>query len=289
LVLEGDHGLVFAEGEGMKRIVLCGILAPLLLFVIQAVSASLILPPLPAVEGSPGLVALSTLITAWTLATLAVTLTSRGWIRMAVLFLVAAGIPANSLLEAIFFPLDIPRALLGPLFLYTFVPAGIFAIVLDRLAADTPAPRAAPGPARAPSAWLLRLATCDVTYIVFYFTAGLAVWPFVSHFYAGRALPGTQELVLMQVVRGLVFSGIVLALVRFLALRPAASSLVVGLTFMLLGGIAPLIVPNPFMPASIRYPHLVEVGVSNFFFASIAATLLRPPRAPDVVDNRSAA
>jgi hypothetical protein len=91
-------------------------------------------------------------------------------------------------------------------------------------------------------------------------------------------LPDVPAILAVQVARGLVFCAITYALMRFLALRPAAAALLVGATFCLLGGVAPLLVPNPYMPASIRYPHMVEVGVSNLLFGVCAAYVLRTRR-----------
>src|SRR5688572_7295817 len=118
----------------MKRIALCVILAPALLLVIQAATAALLLPAIQMPDGGAGLGALSAAVTALTLAVLAVTLAPSGWPRAATLFLAAAGIPANNLIEAVFFSLDIPRAHLLPLFLYTLVSGALIAAALDRLA-----------------------------------------------------------------------------------------------------------------------------------------------------------
>jgi hypothetical protein len=260
----------------MRRIVLCAMLAPVLLFVIQAVTAALILPPIPMPDGGLGFVAASTLINAWVLLALAMNLHAPGWRRPAILFLVAAGIPANNLLEAVFFPLDLPRSLLLPLFASTATSAALFSVALHWMSAAPAPSHATPPLARRAAPLLPRLVVCDVLYIALYFAAGIAVWPFISHFYEGRPLPEPHHIMLMQVFRGLVFSGILYALVRFLAAPRAGASVLIAATLALLGGVAPLLVPNPYMPASIRYPHMVEVGVSNFIFGLVAARLLRP-------------
>ena len=48
----------------------------------------------------------------------------------------------------------------------------------------------------------------------------------------------------------------------------------IGLTFSVLGGIAPLIIPSDLMPVNIRWAHGIEVGISNFIFGMIAGRLL---------------
>jgi hypothetical protein len=222
------------------------------------------------------------------LTALAVALAPRGPVRAAILFLVAAGIPLNNLVEGLFFSLDIPRSVILPMIAHSLASGALFALLLDRLAAP-PAARRGPWAPRPAWSWASRLAASDAAYIVLYFTAGIVVWPYVAHFYSGRPMPDGLSVLLMQVPRGLVFSSIVLVLMRFLTVPPAAATLLVGLTLALLGGVAPLIMPNPYMPTSIRLPHLIEVVVSNFLFALVSAALLRPTPVVHPVRSRAAA
>src|SRR5262245_22321736 len=94
------------------------LVAPVILFVLQALTASVLLPPMPAPSGGAAFLASSIAISAWTLIALASTLRSKGWRRTAVLFLVAAGIPTINLIEGVFFSLDIPRSHIVPLILH---------------------------------------------------------------------------------------------------------------------------------------------------------------------------
>jgi hypothetical protein len=52
-----------------------------------------------------------------------------------------------------------------------------------------------------------------------------------------------------------------------------------SLLMCLIGGLAPLVIPNPLFPDAIRYAHMVEVVCSNLLFGGIAAWLLSPRRA----------
>jgi hypothetical protein len=264
------------RGGDVKRTAVVAIVAPLLLLVIQGVTAGVFLPPLPAAEGGLGLVLLSAAIAAWMLLALAVSMAASGGPRIAVLFLVAAGVPANNLIEAVFFSLDIPRANLLPLFLYTLASGALFAMVLDWLVGAA-APATAGRATRTPANLGLRLVAVDVVYIALYLTAGHFVWPFVREFYSSRPLPTMPAVVAMQVFRGLVFAAIVLALMRVLARRPWSAAWLVAAAMALVGGVAPLLVPNPYMPASVRFPHMVETSVSNFLFGLVGARLLRRP------------
>ena len=107
-----------------------------------------------------------------------------------------------------------------------------------------------------------------------YVAAGLCAWPFVRTFYVGRLMRDNRLVLAMQLFRELVFTSIALVLGRFLALSRAALPWPLAWTFSLLGGIIPLMLPNPYMPDFIRLPHLIEVGVSNFLFGCLAAWLL---------------
>jgi hypothetical protein len=50
-----------------------------------------------------------------------------------------------------------------------------------------------------------------------------------------------------------------------------------ALTMSVLGGVAPLLIPNPYLPDAVRHAHLPEVGVSLFLFGFVAAWLLAGP------------
>jgi hypothetical protein len=50
---------------------------------------------------------------------------------------------------------------------------------------------------------------------------------------------------------------------------------VLGLAFSVLGGIAPLLLPNhEYLPPNIRAAHSVEIGISNFLFGLVVTMLL---------------
>ena len=40
----------------------------------------------------------------------------------------------------------------------------------------------------------------------------------------------------------------------------------VAATMVGLGGVAPLLVPNPFLPDAVRWAHMIEIGASNAIF-----------------------
>jgi hypothetical protein len=51
-------------------------------------------------------------------------------------------------------------------------------------------------------------------------------------------------------------------------------AVLIGLIFSILGGIAPLILPNEVMPLNLRMGHLFEVGISNFLYGFLLGYIL---------------
>jgi hypothetical protein len=93
-------------------------------------------------------------------------------------------------------------------------------------------------------------------------------------------MPALGPVVALQVFRGLGFGAIVLLIVRTGDGSRAERAVVAGLTLAILGGVAPLVMPNPLMPTAIRMAHLFEVVPSIFVFgALLALALTRASRA----------
>ncbi len=64
-------------------------------------------------------------------------------------------------------------------------------------------------------------------------------------------------------------------MLRTLNIALSKKAVLIGLTFAVIGGIAPLIPPNELMPAYVRLGHGFEVGISNFIYGVLLAILLR--------------
>lgn len=123
-----------------------------------------------------------------------------------------------------------------------------------------------------------RLALADLAYPVLYFVAGMIVFPFIREFYATQTLPPAGQLFALQLlVRGPIYLGICLLMVRMLGLSRLAGAVAVGTAFATLNGIAPLIIPSGVFPDPVRWAHLVEVTSSNFIFGLVVAWLWGPP------------
>ena len=125
---------------------------------------------------------------------------------------------------------------------------------------------------------LWKFAACDVSYPVLYFIAGTIVFPFVRDFYANQTLPPFGRLVAMQLlVRGPIIVGLCLLLLRLLRLPRVSGALAVGIALALLNGVAPLLIPNPYLPDAVRWAHLFEIASSNFVFGWIVGWLWGRP------------
>ena len=200
-----------------------------------------------------------------------------GLARAATLGVTWAAVQALALVEAAFFPIRIPGDVWPRLVAFQMVESMAFGFVLDRLAGSGVPADTAWALGRPTSAWTARVAAATAAYVVAYFVAGQLVWPYVAGFYTGRPMPGVSTILLMQVARGLAFTGVIALLVRRLSGSRSTVAVLAGLTLAILGGVAPLIVPNPFMPIEIRIPHLFETSISNFLYGWLAAFLLAAP------------
>lgn len=128
--------------------------------------------------------------------------------------------------------------------------------------------------------WIRKIALVDVLYFTIYVTAGMiiqATYPNFMDFYEGK-IPPLDLVLTTQVFRGILFAAIAILVTRTTDLNLTKRMILVGLLFSILGGIAPLIPPNEFMPFHTRMAHGIEVGISNFLFGVIAGYLLGQKR-----------
>ena len=124
--------------------------------------------------------------------------------------------------------------------------------------------------------WIWRGVLGIFIYLIFYIGAGMilqATYPDLMSFYEGK-LPAVDVMILTQFPRGLLFVLVAILMLRTLKLPQIKKALLIGLVFSIIGGIAPLISPNEFMPANIRMVHGIEVGISNLLYGMTLAYLL---------------
>ena len=126
--------------------------------------------------------------------------------------------------------------------------------------------------------WFWRILVADILYLLLYIIAGFVltiVYPQLLQFYEGK-IPSFDILINTQLfIRGFIFIGIALLMLRTLNISVVKKAILIGLTFAILGGIAPLIPPSELMPAYVRLGHGFEVGISNFIYGILLALLLK--------------
>jgi hypothetical protein len=273
----------------MLGIVLRVLAAAAVLLVIQGLAAGLTnallgpsgvaLPP-----GSLGGVVLSNLVTAAALAWLAkrsrlAGLRLAGW--LALLFFGIAMF--NNMIEALFFHVfgarDFARYLLqGAL---TAIPFSLVLVALMgrmRGVSSATTPVASTGGA---GSWAWRLVAADLLYLACYLGAGNLIYPWVREFYESRNLPAQASIAAMQLLfRGPIFIALTLLILRMIDGDRWEKAVVAGAMLSLVGGVAPLLIPNPYLPDVVRWAHFFEVGISNFSYGAAIAWLLAPPLRP---------
>ena len=53
-----------------------------------------------------------------------------------------------------------------------------------------------------------------------------------------------------------------------------------ALSFPILAGVAPLLLPNPYLPGHVRLAHGFEIGISNFVYGLLLGYVLTRKAAP---------
>ena len=260
----------------MIRVILTVLAGALALFVAQAAFAFMTPPGPPPAPGDLPAVVLSNVLTATMLLILARRIVAPPSARALILWIVWGGITVDSFAELFLFDIGIPRTQTLWLIAYSLVVAAAGAAAIGWAAsARAHAVTADAIPSR--PGWL---ALAPPLYVVCYFTAGMIVWPFIAAYYQSRPMPAAGSVLALQVVRGLGFGAIVLLIVRRCDGGRFERAVVAGLTLAILGGVAPLVMPNPLMPVGIRMAHLFEVVPSIFVFGAVLAlALTRPARA----------
>jgi hypothetical protein len=200
---------------------------------------------------------------------------ARGWRLVPKLFLVGfvTG-SANNLLEAAVYGVLAPRQLLA-----AGVPAAIIFAILS------PAAVLLAGRWRSASVQVsdegiapLNLLGVVAAYELLYWTAGTLVYPYIADFYATKTVPPVYAVAALQVVRSLIFFGAAYPLLKS-GLRGAP--LVLALVYGVIGGVAPLLPDNPYMPPDVRFYHAIETSLSNFLFGLVVGYLFtRNPAIP---------
>lgn len=224
--------------------------------------------PVPT-AGYLGWLALANLVIASILLALADRSQWRGG-RLAVgLFIVALGVGSvGTLIEAVLFRL-FPLATVGRLGLSAVLVDGVGALAAARLARPAGGDALPPAPV-SPGRQVARFVGCALAYTFCYLVAGIAVLPYVREFYQTAGLPSGGATLAMQLfVRGPLLVAIGILVTRMTIASRREQALLVALVMAGLGGAAPLLVPNPFLPDAVRWAHMVEITASNALFGAL--------------------
>jgi len=195
----------------------------------------------------------------------------------------------NTQIETIFFQLQIPRIdviriiLQGLLVTLLFSP--LLVLLLGKMHKSDLNVESAVQPHFSVMGYIWRFIVCDISYVFLYIIAGAIIFPYIKDFYADAAhMPEPNKILLMQFFRGLVYIVVTLPIIKMTKGRKLETALMVGLQLSILGGIAPLLPPNPYMPAHVRMIHGIEIGISNFMYGAIIG-LLFASKASGIVSN----
>lgn len=219
---------------------------------------------------------LSNGIIAFVLVGLAASSRVRGWTLAAGLFAVAFGIGyLSAMVEAYVF-----RVLDGETSARVLLMSGLTSGAASGIAAWLTRPDAATA-AEDTVAWrpsFTRLALVSGLYLATYYAAGTLVFPYVESFYATRGLPTSGVVVSLQLfVRGPFFALILAWIAASTRGSRLARACWAGVALSLLGGVAPLIMPNPYFTDAVRWAHFVETSVSNLIFGAAASWIFTAP------------
>jgi hypothetical protein len=123
-----------------------------------------------------------------------------------------------------------------------------------------------------------------LSYVVYYFIFGAIAFQFFTKQYYPHAAEQVAALGswfwIYQLGRGVLMTLAVLPIIYTLRLPRWKAAIVVGLMIWIVGGGAPLLVPNAQMVPLQRYEHIAEILTQNFSLGVTATLLLRRKAAP---------
>lgn len=139
--------------------------------------------------------------------------------------------------------------------------------------------------------WAWKLAVIAAVYVLLYFTFGYFIaWknPAVREYYGGSDPGGfltqmgtvvrdTPWLIPFQILRAMLWTLLAMPVIRSLKGPWQETALTIGFLFAVLMSDL-LLLPNPYMPESVRMSHLAETASSNFIFGVFVGWLLTAPQ-----------
>lgn len=108
------------------------------------------------------------------------------------------------------------------------------------------------------------------------YTGSTELRPFLAHM--ADLVRGDPAIVPWQLLRGVLWVGLAIPVIKMMKGRRWETSLALGLLFGLLLT-APLLLPNPYMSAPVRLAHFLETSTSTFIYGWLVGWLLPAGRA----------
>ena len=141
-----------------------------------------------------------------------------------------------------------------------------------------------------PREWGWKLALIAIVYVTLYLSFGYYIaWrnPALREYYGdvdpgsfvgqiGKILRDMSWLVPFQIVRAMCWVAIAVPVIKMLKGDRRETALALGFLFSVVMN-SLLLLPNPYMPESVRMSHLVETASSNFIFGVFVGWLLTGP------------
>ncbi|MEJ2010340.1 MAG: hypothetical protein P8Z30_19665 [Acidobacteriota bacterium] len=238
-----------------------------------------------------GLPALSSLLVVLALALVAASSDQYGWRLSATLFILYFGINyLNTLDETLIFKVGLSAHEVFRLMAAGFCTALIFSPLLVLILSYWNAAEQEeikPLVPRSAAGWVGRIVLGDLLYVLCYFIAGMATFPFVKDFYAGIKVPDPATIIEMEIFRGLVYVAAGLAVVHGMKGKRGRAAAALGLSFPILAGVAPLLLHSPYLPGYVRLAHGFEIGISNLAYGALLGHILTRKAAPVVNAQRA--
>jgi hypothetical protein len=183
--------------------------------------------------------------------------------------------------EALIFVPQYRQRALGDLFgsvvMYTIL-AAVLAILCQLLKLSKPIELTIPR--RSFPATALMVVISGLAYTLYYLVFGGITYQFFTKGYYPQAQQAVQSLGPwfwpIEMARGLLMALAVLPVIVTLRMKRWHAAVVVGLLLWIVGGLAPLVLPNELMGGTQRLIHTVEIFTQNFSLGLTAVLLLRP-------------
>ncbi|SRR6266496_766342 len=251
-------------------------------------------PPTSPEQAGTALAALLALCFLNTMVLTYIILRSRwaGWRLILVVFFISFGtMTIMSQIETAVFVTRLPSGMLPRIFLLGATVAALFSplavMILGKRKRDNTLNEANARLVMPATEWIWKAGLIAIAYVVLYFTFGyFIVWrnAAVREYYGGTdsgsfvaqmhtVVINTPWLPLLQALRAMMWMALALPVIRMMKGQWWEAGLAVSLLFAIVMN-SQLLLPNPFMPETVRMAHLIETASSNFLFGWLIVWLL---------------